>query len=150
MPNKANEQKSITVEVTARLKLSLDNTWELVSFKRDTAQIVKEDPTKQKRLYLFDDEPKPDKFIYSVEENLTKPLKKLREKDDYKPASWYLNNAKLHGLKARKSNNYKGRPIGRVNHCSRCGMVNKNKLTCMSVSREDGTFESYKHRTIYL
>lgn len=137
MPNKANGQDSLLVEVTARLKLSINNTWELVSFKRDTARIVVDD-LKQTT-------------IYSVEENLTKPLRKLREKDDdFKTASWYLNNAKQHGLRARKSNNYKGRPIGRVNHCSRCGMVNKNKLTCMSVSREDGTFESHKHRTIYL
>ena len=138
MPNKANGQDSLLVEVTARLKLSIDNTWELVSFKRDTARIVFDD-LKQKRLYLFDEpeEPKPE-------------FKTDEYGDTYKTASWYLNNAKQHGLRARKSNNYKGRPIGRVNHCSRCGMENKNKLTCMSVSREDGTFESYKHRTIYL
>ena len=60
MPNKANGQDSLLVEVTARLKLSIDNTWELVSFIGDTAQIVKEDTTKQKRLQGWTWEPKPE------------------------------------------------------------------------------------------
>jgi hypothetical protein len=142
MPNKANGQDSLLVEVTARLKLSIDNTWELVSFKRDTAKILVDDP-KQTVIY------KPHKpLIYKREPRFDGPIEYTGEVTTIKPASWYLDHAKE--VQKRKSNNYKGRPIGRINHCSRCGMENKNKLTCMSVSREDGTFESYKHRKIYL
>ena len=146
MPNKANGQDSLLVEVTARLKLSLDNTWELVSFKRDTAKLV--DDPKQTVIYKKPTTSILDPTNTRLEPRFDGPIEYTGEFTTIKPASWYLDHAKE--VQKRRSNNYKGRPIGRINHCSRCGMENKNKLTCLSVSREDGTFESHKHRTINL
>jgi len=113
---------SLTVEITATISINKDGTWRILNFGKEQKVIDEKQTTLGEAREPFwyreeiDEEPEP----------------------EFKPASWYLENAK----KTRKRRKYNRGP----NHCGRCGMVNKNKLTCLSVMRADGTFESQKHR----
>ena len=132
----------MTVEITATISINKDGTWDILNFGN----------TKQKTIDSFwtdtSEERKAKKKVKVLGE-LTDEEHERRgailnqqmsesQGSEFKPASWYLDNAK----KTRNRRKYNRGP----NHCGRCGMVNKNKLTCLSVMRADGTFESQKHR----
>ena len=107
----------MTVEVTATISINVDGTWNILYFGKGK-------PVDEKQTKVLD-------FDYSEPEI----------EPEFKPASWYLKNARK---QQRRRKTYNRGP----NHCSRCGMVNKNKLTCLSVMKADGTFESHKHRIV--
>ena len=109
----------MTVEITATISINKDGTWHILNFGN----------TKQETIDSF--------WTDTLEERKAKEEEE-HVQSEFKPASWYLDNAK----KTRNRRKYNRGP----NHCGRCGMVNKNKLTCLSVMRADGTFESQKHR----
>jgi hypothetical protein len=101
---------SLTVVTTATLRINLDGTWEVIGFG------------------------KPKHVRHPHQRKLTNWQRKKRrtvgslidEEPEFKPASWYLENAR----KIRKKS---GGPEGHSKHCKRCGMAGVNSRTCLTV-----------------
>lgn len=116
MQQRQQNTDSLTVVTTATLRINLDGTWEVIGFGNK-----KVDPIVDK---------KQTKFTW---EHFDKTYKSLMDSHDesteepeFKPASWYLENAR----KIRKKS---GGPEGHSKHCKRCGMTGVNSRTCLTV-----------------
>jgi hypothetical protein len=110
----------MTVEITATISINKDGTWHILNFGN----------TKQETIDSF--------WTDTLEERKAKEEEE-HVQSEFKPASWYLDNAK----KTRKRKKIYNRG---PNHCGICGMKNKNKLTCLSIIDINGKLVNGEQR----
>jgi hypothetical protein len=114
--------ESLTVEITATISVNKDGTWHILNFGKEQ-KVIDEG---QRSLTEWD-------------KKRAKLIKKGEIDKRAYPTSWHLANARKKRARPKKYNRGD-------NHCSICGMKNKNKLTCLSVIDINGKLVNGEQR----